>query len=159
MIFVFFWLTSLSMIIFSCIHVATNGIISFFFVAEWYPLCICIHAQLLRHVWLFVTPWAVAYQAPPSMEFSRQDPRVSSWPRDQTQVSHIAGRHFTLCTAREVTWPKASAFYPTMIHGSNPHLPGFVITFYWHTAISVQLHIIYGCFCAIMKKLTSCYRD
>ena len=27
----------------------------------------------LSHVWLFVTPWTVAYQAPPSMEFSRQE--------------------------------------------------------------------------------------
>ena len=26
----------------------------------------------LSHVWLFATPWSVAYQAPPSMEFSRQ---------------------------------------------------------------------------------------
>ena len=27
----------------------------------------------LSHVWLFVTPWTVAYQAPPSMGFSRQE--------------------------------------------------------------------------------------
>ena len=27
--------------------------------------------------------------------------RGSSWPRDRTQVSHIAGRHFNLCTTRE----------------------------------------------------------
>ena len=27
----------------------------------------------LSHVQLFVTPWTVAYQAPPSMEFSRQE--------------------------------------------------------------------------------------
>ena len=27
--------------------------------------------------------------------------RGSSWPRDQTQVSHIAGRRFNLCTTRE----------------------------------------------------------
>ena len=27
----------------------------------------------LRHVLLFATPWTVAYQAPPSMEFSRQE--------------------------------------------------------------------------------------
>ena len=27
--------------------------------------------------------------------------RGSSWPRDQTQVSHIAGRRFNLCTIRE----------------------------------------------------------
>ena len=28
--------------------------------------------KLLRHVQLFVIPWTVAYQAPPSMGFSRQ---------------------------------------------------------------------------------------
>ena len=27
----------------------------------------------LSHVWLFVTPWTVAHQTPPSMEFSRQE--------------------------------------------------------------------------------------
>ena len=27
----------------------------------------------LSHVRLFATPWTVAYQAPPSMEFSRQE--------------------------------------------------------------------------------------
>ena len=29
--------------------------------------------RLLSHVQLFVTPWTVAYQAPQSMEFSRQE--------------------------------------------------------------------------------------
>ena len=29
--------------------------------------------KLLSCVWLFVIPWTVAYQAPPSMEFSRQE--------------------------------------------------------------------------------------
>ena len=29
--------------------------------------------KLLSHVRLFVIPWTVAYQAPPSMEFSKQD--------------------------------------------------------------------------------------
>ena len=29
--------------------------------------------QSLNHVQLFVTPWTVAYQAPQSMEFSRQE--------------------------------------------------------------------------------------
>ena len=29
--------------------------------------------KLLSHVWLFVTPWTVAYKAPLSMEFSRQE--------------------------------------------------------------------------------------
>ena len=29
--------------------------------------------KLFRHVRLFVTPWTAAYQAPPSMEFSKQE--------------------------------------------------------------------------------------
>ena len=28
---------------------------------------------VLSHVWLFATPWTIAYEAPLSMEFSRQD--------------------------------------------------------------------------------------
>ena len=45
--------------------------------------------KLLSHVRLFVIPWTVAYQAPPSMEFSKQDywsglpfpsPRDASYP-------------------------------------------------------------------------------
>ena len=34
---------------------------------------LCMHAQLLSHVQLFVTPWTVAHQALLSMEFSRQE--------------------------------------------------------------------------------------
>ena len=30
-------------------------------------------AQLFSHVWLFVAPWTIAHQAPPSMGFSRQE--------------------------------------------------------------------------------------
>ena len=48
-------------------------------------------------------PWIVACQAPLSMEFSRQEywsvampsSRGSSQPRDQIQISPIAGRFFT----------------------------------------------------------------
>ena len=29
--------------------------------------------KLLSHVRLFATPWTIAYHAPPSMEFSRQE--------------------------------------------------------------------------------------
>ena len=32
-----------------------------------------MNVKLLSHVRLFVTPWTVAYQAPPSMGFSRQE--------------------------------------------------------------------------------------
>ena len=33
----------------------------------------CEHDQLLSFIWLFVTSWTVAYQAPLSMGFSRQE--------------------------------------------------------------------------------------
>ena len=32
-----------------------------------------VKGKLLSHVWLFATPWTAAYQAPPSMGFSRQE--------------------------------------------------------------------------------------
>ena len=64
----------------------------------------------LSHVQLFVTPWTVAYHAPLSMGFSRQEywsglpfpspedlpfSRESSQPRNRTGVSCIAGGFFT----------------------------------------------------------------
>ena len=33
----------------------------------------CRKVKLLSYVWLFVTPWIVAHQAPQSMKFSRQE--------------------------------------------------------------------------------------
>ena len=38
---------------------------------SWFLLCVC--AQSLSPVWLFVTSWTVAYQAPLSMGFPRQE--------------------------------------------------------------------------------------
>ena len=32
-----------------------------------------VKVKSLSHVWLFATPWTAAYQAPPSMGFSRQE--------------------------------------------------------------------------------------
>ena len=62
-----------------------------------------VKVKSLSHVWFFVTPWTVAYQASPSMGFPRQEyrsglpfpSRGSSQPRDWTQVFCIAGRCFT----------------------------------------------------------------
>ena len=59
-----------------------------------------VKVKSLNRVWLFATPWTVAYQASLSMGFSRQEyisfSRGSSRPRDQTQVSRIGGRCFNL---------------------------------------------------------------
>ena len=38
-------------------------------------VCVCVCVQLLSPVWLFVTPWTVASQAP----LSRGFPRLESW--------------------------------------------------------------------------------
>ena len=74
--------------------------------------------QSLSSIWPFATPWTVAHQASLSMGFSRQEywriqvfqARIqeyipfsmgSSWPRDRTQVSHTAGRFFTVWATRE----------------------------------------------------------
>ena len=63
----------------------------------------------VSRVWLFATPWTVAYQAPPSMGFSRQEywsglpfPSPGIFP---TQGSNLglphSGRRFTVWATRE----------------------------------------------------------
>ena len=63
--------------------------------------------QSLSHVWLYVTPWTSL-----SVEYSKQEywsglpcppPRGPSWPRDQTQVSSLASRLFTIWATREAS--------------------------------------------------------
>ena len=74
----------------------------YIYMSEW--------VKSLSRVRLFATPWTVAYQAPSSMGFSRQEywsglpfsfSRGSSRPRDRTQVSRIPGRCFNLWATRE----------------------------------------------------------
>ena len=72
-----------------------------------------VKVKSFSRVLLFATPWAVAYQTPSSMGFSRQEywsvlewvaisfSKRSSRPRDRTEVSRLAGRCFTLWTTRE----------------------------------------------------------
>ena len=68
----------------------------------WY-MYVKVKVKSLSHVQLFATPWTVAYQAPPSMGFSRQGywsrllfPSAggSARPRAQTRVSRTVGKHF-----------------------------------------------------------------
>ena len=58
--------------------------------------CVCYH---FSHIWLFATPWTVAYQAPLSMVIlqarvlewvAMSSSRGSSWPRDWTWVSYVS---------------------------------------------------------------------
>ena len=66
----------------------------------------------------WTTLWTLARQVPPSLGFSRQESwewvaisssRRSSWPRDRTWVSCIAGRFFTI-------WAGIYFFHPSMHH-------------------------------------------
>ena len=64
-------------------------------------VCVRVHARVLNrfsHVQLLVTPWTAAYQAPPSMGFSRQEywsaVPLSSLSESESEVTHSCP---TLC--------------------------------------------------------------
>ena len=79
-------------------------------------VCVCVRAHartlsLFSRVRLCAPLWTVARQAPLSMGIlqarilewaAMPSSRVSSQPRDRTQVSHISGRFFASWAAREV---------------------------------------------------------
>ena len=89
-------------------------------------------AQWLSRVLLFATPWTVAHQASLSMGILQArilewvaipSSRRSSPPRDQTQVSCIAGRFFTIWATREavlVVLNSYRSFTLTFINSRNP---------------------------------------
>ena len=87
----------------------------------------------LSHVRLFATQWTVAYQAPPSMGFSRQVGchflLQGIFPsRDRTPVSCIAGRRFNLWATREalknytVVTPKPQRLKEKMFTFNSYHM-------------------------------------
>ena len=113
-----------------------------------------VKVKSLSHAWLLATPWTAAHQAPLSMGFSRQEywsglplhtvhvilqarilewvalpfSRGSSQPRDQTQVSWIAGRSFNLeLTFKMLQWLlKLSCPQNFDFHHYGCHLWNFV---------------------------------
>ena len=64
----------------------------------------------LSCVQLFVMLWTVPCQAPLSMEFSRQEYRGSSWPRDQTHIS------CTSCISRQILYHCTTSEAPCSTH-------------------------------------------
>ena len=74
-----------------------------------------VKVKSLSRVWLFSTPWTGAYQAPPSMEFSRQEywnglPLPSPMYENESE-SEVAQSCLTLCDPMECSPPGSS------IHG------------------------------------------
>ena len=67
-----------------------------------------VKVKSLSHVWLFATPWTAAYQAPPSMGFSRQEywsgvPLPS--PKDKVRIS-IFSTSISHCIRGSSQWSK-----------------------------------------------------
>ena len=82
----------------------------------------------LSRVRLFVTSWTVAYQAPLSMGFSRQEywsglpcpsPGDLPDPGIEPRVSHIVGRHFTVWATREVQKRPYFHFFAMWAHSKQ----------------------------------------
>ena len=70
-----------------------------------------VKVKSLSPVWLFATPWAVAYEVPPSMEFSRQEywsglpfpsPRDLPDPGTESGSSALQVDAFTVWTTRQL---------------------------------------------------------
>ena len=101
--------------------------------------CLKVKVKSLSCVPLFATPWTVAYQAPPTMRFFKQESwsglpfpssRGSSWPRDRTQVSCTAGRRFNL-------WPTREAHI--VYHSTVAASWSILFSFWHHIGCSMQL--------------------
>ena len=96
-----------------------------------YHIIFLFVCQLLSHVWLFATPCTVDLLAPLSMEIFRQEhwsglpfpsPGDFSQPRDQTQVSHIAGGFFTRWATREAHGDKCKYLLKEAGHERKQHI-------------------------------------
>ena len=99
----------------------------------------------LSHVRLFATPWTVAYQAPSSIHGIFQArvlewiaisfSRGSSWPRNQTRVSHTAGRRFIVWATRV----QSSLFLFPLLMSLEPY---FISLSFKHQSCSI-LELLY----------------
>ena len=116
----------------------------------------------LSHVWFFATPWTVAYQAPPSMGFSRQEywsglplPSPEDLPHPGwTQVSRTGGRCFTIWAMLLISFPcfitvaKTSSTVLSRCNKSRQpcHIPDHKGSFLsWNYSIFCQM-----CFCHLL---------
>ena len=82
----------------------------------------------LSHVWLFATPWTVAYQVPPSMGFSRQEywsglpfPSPGDLPNPGTDPGLPHGRHCRQMFYR-LSHQGRSNFLYIFLNPTNPSL-------------------------------------
>ena len=146
---------NLTIVYYSCFPLILCYIVSFFStyvikqtIHSYSRFSLCYVLKLLSPVWLFATLWTVAQQAPLSMGILRERilewvaisaSRGSSQPKDWTQVSHTAGRFFTIWATRDVLllllpthfscgWLCAA---PEMAAHQAPPSPGFSRQEHW----------------------------
>ena len=91
-----------------------------------------VKVKSLSHVRLLVTPWTAAYQAPPSMGFSRQEywsgvPLPSPLGRAHSMspwLEHLQGQHLTtqIAGGSESTSPKSAGIHPPGTYIMKCHL-------------------------------------
>ena len=70
----------------------------------------CMKVKLLSHVQLLVTPWTVAYQAPPSMGFSRQK-YWSGLPLPSPKLPHSLTKIFVFVVNANIAFIKIMSFF------------------------------------------------
>ena len=111
-----------------------------------------VKGKSLSRVRLLVTPWTTAYQAPPSMGFSRQEYwsgqwvaipffKESSWPSDWTHFSHIAGKFFTIWATREA--PHQYIFFNSIIILLSLNLPFLFLTVWFSKTTNLFFFFFY----------------
>ena len=92
------------------------------------PITMKVKVKSLSRVGLFATLWTVTYQAPWSMEFSRQaywsglpfpSPEESSWTRDRTCISFVS------CTGSQILYHIATL--QRKIYNTINFIPEYII--------------------------------
>ena len=105
-------------------------------------VCVCVcarthaHTEWVSHVWLVVTPWTVAHQAPLSMELPRQEcwsglpfPPPGDLPDSGIKPTSLvspalAGRFFTIeppgKPSQHTYWPFNFAYLSVWAHLAHP---------------------------------------
>ena len=99
------WALSMDGLVGSCWLLVVSGIFH-----DLCPVCVCVCPLVVSYsLWPYgleptrlLYPWN--FQARILEWVAISFSRVSSWPKARTQVSHIAGKFFTVCVTRDA-WP------------------------------------------------------
>ena len=117
----------------------------------------CMKVKSLSRVQLLVTPWTAAYQAPPSMGFSRQEYWSTTWlfiyfTYRSVQFSSVAHSCPTLCDPMNCSTPglpvhhQLPGFIQTHVHSTHTH----PFSEFW--LLCLQRKNSYSCHCCNVYK-------